>query len=251
MGAKYKGKKVGSLADISFFSFGRDKVISSVSGGMILCRNKSLYDILKNQRDALSYPGPFWLLQQLLHPIMFSLIIPFYNFGCNRFTLGKMMLFLLQKVNLLSKAVYNEEKLGKRPKHFPAKMPGALAVLAINQFKKLDGFNKHRREIADFYFKNMNRNRFKLPVKKTGSIYVRFPVTLNNADRLFDEFKNKGVLLGDWYRDCVVPVKDPRLVGYIRGSCSKAEELCGKMLNLPTYPCFNINDAKYLLSLIK
>src|SRR3990172_2511742 len=42
LGAENKGKKVGTLGDISFFSFGRDKVISSVFGGMILSKNKKI-----------------------------------------------------------------------------------------------------------------------------------------------------------------------------------------------------------------
>src|SRR5581483_4013141 len=34
LGASYKGKKLGTFGEFAFFSFGRDKVISSVFGGM-------------------------------------------------------------------------------------------------------------------------------------------------------------------------------------------------------------------------
>ena len=40
LGATHKGKLVGTLGDASFFSFGRDKVVSSVFGGMAIINSK-------------------------------------------------------------------------------------------------------------------------------------------------------------------------------------------------------------------
>lgn len=37
------------------------------------------------------------------------------------------------------------------PNYFPKKMPNALSSLAINQLKKIDKFNDHRKEIANYY----------------------------------------------------------------------------------------------------
>src|SRR3990172_4769279 len=155
LGGKYKNKLLGTLGDVSFFSFGRDKVISSVFGGIILCRDSKLYEKLLEERDKLVYPGPGWVVQQLLHPILFSIILPLYNFGLGKLTIGKFLLFLLQKLGILSRAVYNEEKYGKRPKLFPTKMPGALAHLALNQLKKLESYNSHRKDIAKIYSKQL------------------------------------------------------------------------------------------------
>jgi perosamine synthetase len=251
LGAKYKGKKLGTLGDVAFFSFGRDKVISSVFGGMILCKNNKLFELIKKERDSLEYPGPLWLVRQLLHPVIFSLAIPFYNFGFKRFGFGKVMIHLSQKLGLITKAVYKAEETGKRPVHFPKKMPGALSVLALNQFLKLDDYNKHRRKIASFYFNNLSKREFILPPKTEGSLWVRFPVVSEKTTDIYERLKSRGVLLGNWYLDCVVPVQDLRMVSYTRGSCPKAEVIKAKILNLPTYPNFNIEDAKYLLTLFK
>ena len=68
---------------------------------------------------------------------------------------------------------------------------------------------------------------------------------------VIEKLKNKGILLGDWYRDLIVPVKDLRRLGYISESCPKAEAIKGKIINLPTYPGFSIENAKKVLSLIK
>jgi dTDP-4-amino-4,6-dideoxygalactose transaminase len=251
LGAKYKGKKVGTIGDISFFSFGRDKVISSVFGGMILCKNKKIIDIVKDERDKLSYPKPAWLIQQLLHPIIFSLAVPLYNIGFGKLTLGKLIIFVSQRLKLISRAVYKDEEFSRRPKIFPTKMPGALSVLALNQFEKLKKYNMHRKRIAKYYFKNLSKDIFKLPPQKPGSVWVRFPVVSEISTDIYERLKEKGILLGDWYKDCVVPVRDIRSVKYIYGTCPNAEKIRGKILNLPTYPNFSIKQAKYLLEILK
>ncbi len=251
LGAKYKGRKIGTLGDVSFFSFGRDKVISSVFGGMILCKSEKLYNILKKERDKLEYPSPLWVIQQLLHPIIFSLALPVYNFGLGKLSLGKIVIFFSQKLLLISKAIYREEEFSRKPKIFPAKMPGALSVLALNQFKKLDKFNLHRQKVAGYYFKNISKKGFSLPPRVAGSIWIRFPIISDKTTDIYERLKIKGILLGNWYKDCVVPVRDLRMVNYIRGTCLNAESIKSKILNLPTYPGFEIKDAELLLTLIK
>lgn len=248
LGAEYKRKKVGILADVSFFSFGRDKVISSVFGGMLLCKNKDIFIKLKKERDNLDYPGPIWLVRQLLHPVIFSLAVPTYNLGYSKLTLGKIMIFMSQKLGLVSKAVYEEEEKGKKPIHFPKKLPGSLAVLALNQLKKIDTYNSHRREIASIYFKNLSKSKYKLPPMVKGSIWVRFPLLVDDSLVLIKKMKSKGILLDDWYKEVVVPVKSLSVVRYIRGSCPKAESMAGKILNLPTYQGLNKKDAKNILN---
>lgn len=251
LGAKYKGKKVGTIGDVSFFSFGRDKVISSTFGGMVLCKNKKIFEIIKEERDILEYPRPSWLVQQLLHPIIFFIAVPLYNLGFGKMTVGKVMIYLAQKLHLITRAVYKDEEYTKRPKVFPSKLPGALSSIAINQFKKLDKFNSHRKNIAEYYFKNLPKGKFKLPLKTVGAIWVRFPIICEKTTDIYERMKAKGILLGDWYKDCVVPVRDLRNVKYIYGSCPNAEKIKGKILNLPTYPNFSIKQAKYLITLIK
>lgn len=43
-GAEYKGKKAGSFGDISIFSFYANKIITCGEGGMILTKNRTLYE---------------------------------------------------------------------------------------------------------------------------------------------------------------------------------------------------------------
>lgn len=50
-GATYKGKMVGSMTDISCFSFYANKIITTGEGGMLLTNNKKFFEEAKSFRD--------------------------------------------------------------------------------------------------------------------------------------------------------------------------------------------------------
>lgn len=215
LGAIYKGKKIGTFGDAAFFSFGRDKVVSSVWGGMAIGEST-----LKKFQRNLPYPSYFWIFQQLLHPIAFAIILPLYTVG-----LGKLLLFLLQRIHLLSLPVYREEKRGRQPNTIPAKYPNALAGLLTNQLSKLDTLMHKRRQVAQYY-----ENK-----TVVGATYLRYPKLVNNPQVLRERAKHSGILLGNWYHHIIDPKGvNYEDVGYIRGSCPKAEYAAAHIINLPT-----------------
>lgn len=246
LGAKYKGKMVGSYGDISFFSFGRDKIISSVFGGMILTKDKDLFNKIAKLRDDLAEPSRIWILQQLLHPILFKIILPVYNFN-----VGKLLLVVLQKLSILSKAIYEKEKYTKRPSIFPAKMPGGLAILALNQLRKLKRYNEKRVNIANYYLNKLSKLKLDVIIGAEGSIYLRFPVIINKPNTLYLYARKNKILLGDWYKDIISPLKECRIAMYEKGSCPEAEKYAAKVINLPTYPTMSKKDVDEVVDLIK
>jgi perosamine synthetase len=50
-GAEYKGRKCGSLGDLSCFSFYANKIITTGEGGMVLTRDSTLADRLQSERN--------------------------------------------------------------------------------------------------------------------------------------------------------------------------------------------------------
>lgn len=230
LGAEINGQKTGTFGKAGFFSFSRDKVISSVYGGMVVTNDDDLAEKIKQYQDKLKYPSYLWIIQQLLHPILMNiLILPTYKI------LGKYLLVLFQWLHLLSKAVHWKEKQGRRPGYFPRKMPDALAVLALNQFKKLDKLNQHRQEIADFYFRALLNSSFTLPKVSGKPVFLRFSVKHPDAHRIIKKAWKNNLLIGDWYTSPVAPDDtDLSKVKYIIGSCPQAEKLARETLNLPT-----------------
>jgi len=231
LGAEYNNQKVGTFGEVAFFSFSRDKIISSIYGGMIITNNDKLAGRIKEFQGNINYPSYFWIKQQLVHPILMNwLILPTYK------VFGKYLLVLFQYIKILSKAVHWKEKKGMRPGYFPKKMPDALAALTLNQFKKLERFNNHRKEIVNFYFNNLKG--FELPKipDHAKPVFLRFSIKHPKAHQIIKKAWNNNLLIGDWYTSPVAP-NDTNLekMGYIKGSCPNAERLAKITLNLPTH----------------
>ncbi len=249
LGAEYKGRKIGTFGKAAFFSFSRDKIISSVYGGMVVTNDNQLAQKIKRFQKEIKYPSSFWILQQLLHPILIGyLILPTYSI------LGKYLLVLCQWFHILSKAVHWKEKKGERPSYFPKKMPNALALLALNQFRKLNKFNNHRKKIAEIYYKELKDNSFELPAQfpERGSIFLRFAIKHPKAHQIIKKAWKKNLLIGDWYTSPVAP-NDTKLekVQYELGSCPKAERLAEITLNLPTHINISEKKSRKIISLLK
>lgn len=203
--------------DAAFFSFGRDKVLSSVFGGMAIINSHFNDQVsnLKKYHKNLPEPSLGWIFQQLFHPVAFAIILPLYRIG-----IGKALLVSLQKLHLLSYPQINEVK----------KYPNALALLLLLQLKKLEKFSVRREKIVKLY-------------GKTGSL-LRFPVMVDDPIKIIANAKKKGILLGNWYHNVVDPVP----IGYISGSCPKAEKAAAHIINLPTR--ISENDAKRVMALL-
>jgi len=247
LGAEYNSKKVGTFGDLTVLSFGRDKVISSVFGGALIVNNKKFIKSIKQLTVNLKYPSLFWIFQQLLHPIIFSLIIPIYfSWQINKFTLGKFFLFFFQKLNLISQPVSQSEK-NNQMTLLPQKLPNALAGLAVYQFSKLKNINQARKKIASQYQKDLN-----LPSISQNSIFLRFPLLVNQPEKLIKLAKKQHILLGDWYRPPIAPQGvNLRKIHYQPDICPNAQAVSQKIINLPTHPKMNFNDIKRITKFIK
>ena len=245
LGADIEGKKIGTFGKAAFFSFSRDKIISSVYGGMLVTSDPELCEKIYNIYKDIKFPTSFWIKQQLLHPIFINfLILPTYR------KIGKYLLVLAQKVNILSKAVHFKEKRGERPSYFPRRLPNALAILAVNQFNKIEKFNAHRKLIAQKYRNTFEESMFQVP-PNTNQTYLRFTLKHPRAHKIIRYFWENNILIGDWYTSVLAP-KDTNLekLYYQRGSCPKAESLATMTFNLPTHINISDKDADRIIALL-
>jgi len=250
LGGEYQGKKLGTFGDVGFFSFGRDKIISSVFGGMVITNNKSVGEKLNKIQNNFSFPTKSWIFQQLLHPIIFSIIIPVYSF----FNLGKALHFLTYKANFLSRAVAEKEKAGKMPKLLFSKMPNALSALALKQFKRLEEFNEKRIKIAAVYAKELKNPAIELPkIKKDcRHVFLRYAIKTRKPVELISFAQKRKIFLGDWYYPVIAPMgTDLKKVFYWPGACPEAEKASAMSVNLPTHPRMTMEDVKRVVAVVK
>lgn len=233
LGSVYKGKRLGTFGDAAFFSFGRDKSVSSVWGGAAILHvpTASQKNNMRAFHDAAPMPGARWIVQQLLHPIAFSVILPLYRMG-----IGKVILLGLQKLRLLSYPVYPEEKRGLKPTDFPGKYPNALARLLTLQLSKSDSYAHSRIRVAKRYTARLPAlYASTFPSAVSDAALLRYPIRVSNPARILTYAKSQGILLGNWYHHMIDPMGvDFMSVGYIQGSCPKAEAASKHIVNLPT-----------------
>ncbi|MDZ4232073.1 MAG: DegT/DnrJ/EryC1/StrS family aminotransferase, partial [Candidatus Pacearchaeota archaeon] len=249
LGAEYKGRPVGSFGDAAFFSFSRDKVISSVYGGMVTAANPEIGERIAGIQKRTKFPSLFWTVQQLFHPLLLNLmVLPVYGIG------GKYLLVLFQVFHVLSKAVHRKEKQGGRPSYFPMRLPGPLARLALLQLSKLERMRVHREQIAELYLRELKNTSFVLPrsFPERRSSRLRFPVRNKKAHEIIERAWGKNMLIGDWYTSPVAPA-DTNLakMRYEPGSCPVAEALSRETLNLPTHIRCSVLNAEAVVSFLK
>ena len=260
LGAEFKGQKVGTFGKAAFFSFSRDKVISSVYGGVAVTNDEKIGEALRQAQGKMGFPNPFWIFQQIFHPIFLNyIILPIYNF----LDLGKMFLVLSQWIHILSKAVSSKEKKGQRPDYFPKALPNAMATMAYNQFGKLEKFEAARKNLFNFYIENLKNCPFALPqmpaspsqggqagVKQS---YLRFTIKHKDAQEIiYDAWHKQNILLGDWYTTPIAPF-DTKIekMHYKTGMCPTAERLAKITLNLPTHINISKKDADRIINFLK
>jgi dTDP-4-amino-4,6-dideoxygalactose transaminase len=253
LGAKYDNKLCGTFGDAAFFSFGRDKVISSVYGGMAVTNDPNIAKKIGEFYAAIYFPSSAWTLQQLLHPVLMNnLILPAYN--C--FKIGKAFLSFFINAGILSKAVTKGEGKGIMPGYFPKRLPNALAVLALNQFKKLEEFNDHRRKIAKIYSEKLGVGKFAIPFGANGAnktaVFMKYPILAANPQCLLKKFKENNIYLNDgWSGSPIVPPSTVLGVfGYKKGSCPKAEQAAQKIINLPTHINISEEQAEEIVKIL-
>jgi dTDP-4-amino-4,6-dideoxygalactose transaminase len=232
LGAQYDGKPLGSFGDAAFFSFGRDKAVSSVWGGAAML-NETGKKYTKNAFAScvLTDPPASWVRTQILHPILFSLFLPIY-----RYKIGKIGIELCKRLGLISRPVELCEKNGVPAPVSKYSYAPDLAALLLPQLRKLDRYVKERQMDADVYAKQLTK-KIGCTTQKIhpGSSPMRFTIFIDHPDVFVAFAKKRGILLGRWYSHIIDPAGSSyEKAGYRLGSCPNAERYATQAVNLPT-----------------
>lgn len=218
LGASYKGKKVGGLADMTMFSFHPVKSITTGEGGMIVTNDEGYYDRM----------------------------MLFRSHGITK-EKGKMK-------KRGEAAWYHEmHALG-----FNYRLTEIQAALGISQLRKLDGFIRERKKIAGRYDKELGSlKNFILPAKVPGResswhLYVvRLPEGKRHLrDSVFSELQKNGIGVQVHY----IPVYRHlyyRSLGYKSGLCPESEIFSASAISIPLFPSLALKEQKKVIGLLK
>ncbi|MFH1565579.1 MAG: peptidoglycan bridge formation glycyltransferase FemA/FemB family protein [bacterium] len=240
LGGEYKGEPLGFFGDVCILSFGRDKVISGVSGGALATNDKKLSKRIEKIVRHMSKHNAGFVLSNLLYALSIWIILSTYNLF-----IGKALHFILVRRIKIFKAVSKEEKEGKIPERFYKGLPNALCEIAFTQLVNLNDFVLKRKNNAQYYAE-------KLHLKFDGnSSHLRFSILSKDPKGLLEKATMENIFLGDWYNKVVAPKEvDLERFSYKKGSCPKAEDYCQKIVNLPTNPNLNKIDLDRIVQIV-
>ncbi|MDD5109651.1 MAG: aminotransferase class I/II-fold pyridoxal phosphate-dependent enzyme [Patescibacteria group bacterium] len=250
LGATYRGKRVGRFGHAAIFSFGRDKVISSVFGGMAVTDDPAVANQLRLFQQEAKLPPSRWIVQQLMHPV----VTFFARQTLEIFSVGKIILRLARTTHVTALAVGAGEREGKRPELAGYRMPNALAVIARRQFRKLDRYNRHRAVIAEIYRAGLAHRAWQLPpagdTQRT-NINLLYTIRTRHAETVLQSARRHGVYLEEWYRPVIAPPGvENDTIGYTPGSCPRAEAASNEVVNLPTHMAVSEPDARRICTIL-
>ncbi len=230
IGAKYNdGREVGTVGDFTILSFSQDKMIDGISGGALIRHNPKFRienfeftDIeVEVQKKDRFYP---------LYTYMIRKTYDLY--------FGRVIHFLLKKINFLSTPMISSEKIGKIALWYCQNI--------YNEFLDLTQNLKHRRNIASIYAKNLDSNLINREIvsKINNSSNLRFPIFINNREDVINYLKKSKIFVSDiWYDSPIAPRKYLSKTDYKKGTCKNAEYVSDKILNLPTHRNITERDA--------
>jgi dTDP-4-amino-4,6-dideoxygalactose transaminase len=234
MGAESKGRKVGTLSDVGFFSLGRGKAFSTVSGGIILTNSDEIGDALNRQCEAIPAYG---LIDQLI----------LAGYAATLSILSRPALFWIPKSLPFL-------KLGET--HYDPD----FSIKSLSRFQagttkgwqgRLDELKRIRHKNAEYLL-----NAGLKPAggeRLLSSDLIRFPILLSSAAEKLAVLGESGRLgLGgaDAYPSAVDGIAALRgcIVG---GTSSKARSIVERIVTFPVHPYVTKGDMDKVVALLK
>lgn len=128
------------------------------------------------------------------------------------------------------------------------RMTDMQAALGVSQLKKLEAFKKRRREIVDYYNKNLGLPHL-IERYFSNACFHLYPILVENRRDFYFKAKEKGLNLQVHY----IPVHTQPYYakfGYKKGDYPKAESYYEHCISLPLYPSLTDEDLEEIVSRI-
>jgi dTDP-4-amino-4,6-dideoxygalactose transaminase len=245
IGSKYKGQEVGTLGDAAFFSSQWSKPITTGLGGWAVINNLELQNKMEEIYNEFTEPAYQDILQLRMQYLVYSLM-----FKHSLFWMAQNSFRKLSKFGLVLGSSSKEELEYRMPKGYKKKMSKWHKALLAKNLSRINESINHRRKITSIYESRLKERAMRLP-DDYEPVYLRYPLCVKNKEILLGEAKKRKLELGDWFLSPVHPnLHGWDKVSYNKGMCPNAEEVCTRIINLPTHRGISEEDAEKIIELI-
>ncbi|MBU1589372.1 MAG: DegT/DnrJ/EryC1/StrS family aminotransferase, partial [Actinobacteria bacterium] len=211
----YRGRPVGSIADVTTFSFFPTKNLTTAEGGAIVATNDAL---LLGAREF-SKQGIVREPERLRRKDEGSWYHEVHEFGINY------------------------------------RLPDVLAALGLSQLTRLDAFKARRTAIFERYLAELaDLEGIVLPTRRdyVDPMWHLFPIRVLGGRRreVFDYLRDNGVLVQVNYIPAYWhPVFED--LGYQRGMCPVAEQFYAEEISLPMFAALGDDDQSRVIDVLR
>ncbi|MDA9129161.1 aminotransferase class V-fold PLP-dependent enzyme [Candidatus Gracilibacteria bacterium] len=245
-GAHSFGNSILQDIDAHVYSFGRDKVISSVSGGLLVF-SKNVPEYFRNMK--LQNISNKQVRKHLYYNIFGYLALKTYGV----FGVGKVIMLLARKFQLFPEILSKSEKkcdFNDFNFVYPKKLFLILKI-ELSNYKKVE---LHRKEITNIYINGLEKSRmFALPEGLHGGNYFRIPLILQDKDlrvELLHFMKQHNMYLGSqWSGGTICPIGSE--IQGLEKSTPIASTFAQKTVFLPNHRNVSEKDAVKILELLQ
>lgn len=230
--------------DAKILSFGREKVVSCVSGGALLWPENSPF--AEAFSSSLLAPQKTDVLRHLLYPTIYALALPIWYTA----HLGKALAYLMGKLKILPRAVTTLEKKGYED--FPQRsLAPALQKVLRKQLQKYEKRIHHYKKIAQMWEKVL-KDLFPDAQIIIPDNYFRVLLKTPEAQEIKKIAKSWGYDLSEWEGNPISPKGVAyEKFGYQKGDCRYAEDFSQNYVTFPTHIRIKESDVDRFKTLWK
>lgn len=213
LGAEYKGRKIGSISDMTVLSFHPVKPITTGEGGAVLTNNDKFYEkllmfrhhgITRNSTKFVKEPDGDWYYEMQFLGLNYRIT----DFQC---------------------------------------------ALGTSQLKKIDEFIKRRREIAKIYREKLDDLEHPPERTYARSSWHLYHIKLKDTSKkreIFKELRERGIGVQVHYIPVYWHPYYEKL-GYKRGLCTTAENFYRRELSIPIFQMMSDDDVNFVIKNVK
>lgn len=242
-----------TLADFSMFSTGRDKVISSVTGGFLVINNSDYFEKSRRMRALLTLPTKTLTVRNLAYNILGYFAYKTYDIA----KLWRVIMLVSRKWKLITDILSKEEKNCTRD-NFWTSYPNALAYIWRKELSKIEGYIIHRRNISELYDMNIETSHWEKIFTEEDDEFLnafRYPFLLK-SHKIQKEFikymKSHNILVWtSWSGTNIAPKwVHKKNAQYKKKSCPISEDIANRIVLLPNHMWVSVDEAIKISKLI-
>lgn len=231
VGAKYKGKKIGTLGDVACFSFFPTKNLGCAGdGGIIVTNDDNIATIARALRT--------------------------HGSGENGQKAYNLLNNISENVDSDINAddtVYNPLKYYNYLIGYNTRLDAIQAAILRVKLPNIDSWNAKRREIAKIYDYEFRESELVTPIISSDneSVYHMYILQSENREDIIEKLKIKGIATGVYYPIPLHLQKVYKNLGYKKGDMPVAEYLSHRTFAIPVYPELTQEQIKYIVDSMK